>query len=48
MQREGHPIILTNGDNDTFPLWYNHEVESVRTDTRSCNMEYLQTDWYID
>ena len=48
MQREGHPIILTNGDNDTFPLWYNHEVEGVRTDTRCCNMEYLQTDWYID
>ena len=48
MQREGHPIILTNGDNDTFPLWYNHEVEGVRTDTRDCNMEYLQTDWYID
>ena len=48
MQREGHPIILTDGDNDTFPLWYNHEVEGVRTDTRDCNMEYLQTDWYID
>ena len=48
MQPEGKPIILTNGDNDTFPLWYNHEVEGLRTDTRCCNMEYLQTDWYID
>jgi hypothetical protein len=48
MQREGHPIILTDGDNDTFPLWYNHEVEGLRTDTRDCNLEYLQTDWYID
>ena len=47
-QREGHPIILTSGDNDTFPLWYNHEVEGVRTDTRDVNMEYLQTPWYID
>ena len=48
MQKEGYPIILTNGDNDTFPLWYNHEVEGVCTDTRDCNLEYLHTDWYID
>lgn len=47
LSEKGYPIIFCQGDNDTFPLWYNQDTEGMRRDVRICNLSYAQTDWYI-